>query len=192
MLILLEGCDLTGKSTLAEELSRLTGAPIAPFGPPGDAPTYSAHTTWLRTFRQSDTGLIVDRCHWSDAAYGPIYHPDNVLTASEFWRIERHFRALGAVVVFCDRDAVAIKADLQTQVEADHPEVPGIYDHIEVIVERFRTIAHLSSLPIIKYTIARLSPLPIIQYDFQKQLVTPEEIIARAKAIAGAVYRSTI
>lgn len=68
MVLLIEGVECVGKTTLAEMLARDLGADILHFGvPPENA--YEHFRDAILSARKRNTRLIVDRCHLSNRAY---------------------------------------------------------------------------------------------------------------------------
>lgn len=100
MLILLEGNDLTGKSTLAKAIAERAGLGYKHLGPPGESNTVAHHTAFFKEWLDHPLGLVLDRGHWSGWVYAD-FHPDNALSLVETLAIERLFIALGGVTIYC-------------------------------------------------------------------------------------------
>lgn len=92
MIIVLEGVDLAGKSTLARTLAEMTGLDVLHRGPPARHPLYEYETTgrW--------TG-ICDRWHLGETIYGPILRGESKLDEAGLWHTSAYLRARGALVV---------------------------------------------------------------------------------------------
>jgi hypothetical protein len=148
----LEGVDGAGKSTLAQEIHRLTDAKVSPLGPPSD-PT-SALTDCVigkygvvSAYRTAGTySLISDRLHWGSPVYGPVFRPQH--NADGWgdlgvggWRyVELLCISRGAMVVYVDVDAdVARKRVLQRG--DDYVSA----DQIAPLVKRYRDVAKQSA-----------------------------------------------
>lgn len=67
--IIIEGVDKTGKTTLANELSRIFGMPIKKFSAPKDGRAFESYADFLLNEK---TPHIIDRCYMSELAYGPV------------------------------------------------------------------------------------------------------------------------
>lgn len=95
--IVLEGADGTGKTTLAEEIMRRTGASYAHCGPP-DRP---ALEYYLQTLRSVEGPAVVDRLHLGSYCYGLAFRNTPDLTEFEEWLLEGFLWAHGALLVHC-------------------------------------------------------------------------------------------
>lgn len=101
MLILLEGCDLTGKTTLAHHIADNHGLDYFHLGPP-DTECLAHHLKFVDAWDRSDRGIVMDRGHWSGLAYGRAgYNPDNELGEHGFELVDAVMDRLGAVAVYC-------------------------------------------------------------------------------------------
>lgn len=106
-IILLEGLDKCGKSTMAADLAvRLTE-----FGPVNlvhfGTPNGDQFREYLEAIRQADAyegSTIIDRLHWSEEAYGRTYRPDRVLETASIDALDEVLRQAGGVVVWKRRD----------------------------------------------------------------------------------------
>lgn len=110
MLILIEGADLTGKTTLAGAIEKAWGLEYFHLGPPGDMPTMVHHLKWTTAFADAEKGLVIDRAHWSDHAYSPRYHPENSLGIKGFRLVDNVFLQAGAVAVHATATVEAIES----------------------------------------------------------------------------------
>lgn len=126
-LIILEGPDYAGKSTLAQELLRtwqdrssyqnMTGD-ILHVGPPSKKPDDLSLKRWatvqtselIRLMEKHDPTnpnhlIIFDRFHWGSAIYGPVYRPQNNqdnygdLGYENFMWVEQQLATHGALTV---------------------------------------------------------------------------------------------
>lgn len=100
MLILLEGADLTGKTTLAHRLENEHGLTYHHLGPP-ESEALAHHTTWIKAWQDAPVGLVMDRGHWSGLVYGPKFNVGNELGESGFRLIDQIVNRLGGLVVHC-------------------------------------------------------------------------------------------
>ena len=86
MIILIEGFDQTGKSTLARALARDLDLPLARFGVPPAIGVLQHFLTKIEVQR-SGRGLVVDRLHLSNYAYNGRLG-GGVLTAEEWSAVD--------------------------------------------------------------------------------------------------------
>jgi len=86
-IFLIEGCDRTGKTTLATRLSHDMEIPALHFGvPPDDVYSHFVNSLW--DVMQQSRNFIVDRLHLSNRAYNGV-HGGGVLSPSEWFEIDR-------------------------------------------------------------------------------------------------------
>lgn len=101
MIIILEGPDGSGKTTLAQQLSRQTGYPIIHRSQPKtEEEKKNMMGEYLQTIR-SNKNAIFDRCWYSEMAYGPVMRDKTVITYPEMYSLERMLAKSGALIVYC-------------------------------------------------------------------------------------------
>lgn len=106
MLIIIEGVDLSGKTTLAEELQRLTGGQLMHKSQPVgtwaeeyvDPLKYYVPTGW--SANDPKQHIICDRWHLGELVYGPLYRDGTILGESELRATEWFLQEKGAIVVY--------------------------------------------------------------------------------------------
>lgn len=104
MLVILEGPDGAGKSTLAEELQRrLPGAEYVHHGPYLGASPRELSAVFMASMKPAFTAdLIMDRCWLSEPIYASVFRKSESRISSVHKRmLERTALALNAVVVLC-------------------------------------------------------------------------------------------
>ena len=150
MLILVEGNDLTGKTTLAKKIAEVTKLKYKHLGPPGDTPTMAHHSAYIGEWCVEPLGMVLDRGHWSGAVYGWAgFNPNNVFPKGGFAALELIFRELGGVVVYC---------------KASSSEIFSRWGRGEDLIEKsdvdnlntlFDKVRGISSAPVVQYRIGR-------------------------------------
>jgi hypothetical protein len=106
--VILEGPDGTGKTTLANEIIRRTGASYIHCGPP-DKPALGFYLDKLRSVKGP---AVVDRLHVGSYCYGIAFRYAPDLTEFENWLIEGFLYAHGAQLVYCDTPAAVVDQNL--------------------------------------------------------------------------------
>lgn len=121
--LIIEGCDGTGKSTLAErcvEAAQALGTynvrhehyGVPKYDPESDLSigrqAMNQLLERLTDFRFATDFLVIDRFHWGEPVYAPVFRADScvdplfgTLHFAEFWFVEEWLRSVGAVVAYC-------------------------------------------------------------------------------------------
>jgi hypothetical protein len=122
LLIVLEGVDCTGKTTLAEELRRRTQGTVIHTGQPTSEPIVEYETP-LRDYdpRRRET-VILDRWHLGEHVWPTIFQRDTDLDLAVARHLELFMRSRGAAYVYCERDPEHLRRDLVKFDEPLHPE----------------------------------------------------------------------
>jgi len=106
-IIVCEGADGTGKTTLARILEQ-RGFKYTHNGPPPEGVTLFEHyTQQLLDARGRD--VVFDRLHVGELIYGPVMRGKSLITVEELRLLNRLLFSLGAKIIFCDTDATAIE-----------------------------------------------------------------------------------
>lgn len=98
MLILLEGPELAGKTTLAERLRDEHGFTVLHRGPPQVHPLLEYERT-LELEEESDAHIVLDRWHVGELIYGPLLRGASSIDAAMTKHIDLFLQARGCVVV---------------------------------------------------------------------------------------------
>jgi thymidylate kinase len=107
LVIVLEGCDGAGKSTLAKMLCDTLGYEYHHEGPPpADMAPIARYGGLLEAYRwaihrRQIKGVVLDRFALGERVYGPIYRNNERLSADEWKLIRRQLRAADALHVIC-------------------------------------------------------------------------------------------
>lgn len=138
MLIVFEGPDGAGKSTLAEAVRKKTHAMNVHCGPPVNG---QAKQNWERMASQASASnpLVFDRLHWGDYAYRHYRGDDGELgldgiTAFDEWLVRR-----GALIVLITADADVLKRRLELLGDEDYinlDDLPSIVADYELMYKR--------------------------------------------------------
>lgn len=147
MIIIIEGVDCTGKSTLANELaarSRADGDDVTQIhmGVPEDDPMIEYEFS-LSGYR-AGTGktIICDRWHLGADVYGPLKRLDDGLKDAVRWHIEAFLRARGAFLVLARPTSTEEHLSLMNARGEDYIS----NDEAILVADAFDVVASRSSL----------------------------------------------
>lgn len=104
MLVIIEGCDKSGKTTLAKKLSDKLKWPICHFSAPGDDPAEE-----YAKFAKQQGDFICDRFFVGELVYGPLLRNKNSMSSLEIKTIERICRLNGNLLIHMDLDYSVIE-----------------------------------------------------------------------------------
>lgn len=138
MIILFEGPDGTGKSTLADAVYRKTSATATHSGPPPRGLAYATFSAVIDFAETSPAPTVMDRLHWGDVPYGYVHRGDAELELRGILDMNARLDELGAVIVYVRADADVINARITARGGADSkwedPElmhrIVGLYDEV--------------------------------------------------------------
>lgn len=141
MWIGLEGCDGTGKSTLAESIAeRLEGAQIVHRGPP-ERDILNEYALDVEDYRAGEgKHFVADRWHLGELIYGPLYR-DTPPDVAKFRWIELFLASRGATFAVVTNPLEVIRARLAARGEDFLKE-----HHVEQVNNEFVFAAKTSSL----------------------------------------------
>lgn len=131
MIIILEGCDGVGKTTLADRLhEQLPFAWRMSQGPLKDDP-YRVYEEGLAVW-DGVTPIICDRWHLGELVYGPMYRGESQVDEVGRWHIEAFLQARGASQLILGLPVNVIKDRLRSR--GDDMVTP---DQVDEIVRRY-------------------------------------------------------
>jgi len=136
--VVIEGCDKTGKSSLAAALRDALGWPVVrssqTTGP--DA----ALQEYLDVLEHQKGHFIADRFHLGESVYGPIYRGTPRLDPSAVWLIEERLLDRGCLLVLMEDDPEALVSRFRELDEgfAWEGDVPDLLARFDVEWRRSR------------------------------------------------------
>lgn len=133
-MIIVEGCDNTGKSTLVkqlcEEMPELVYVPHGP-RPPVSAESYYKELVDILN-RPDNSRVIVDRFLLSELVYGPILRDKVILDEKQLSYINKLLTIKKPFIIICNRPTSRI---LETFSERD--QLDGVRNKVEDIQVKF-------------------------------------------------------
>jgi len=150
-LIILEGADLAGKSTLAADLRREFNGPTKLFRqgpPPADVPIRDVYELPWRSYTPNPLKLTVcDRWHLGEMVYGPLLRGESRLTLVERFHLELYLASLGAVLVHVQ----APEADLRQRYRTRGDRLVS-EEQVLRVAATYRALLGSSALPVLHAT----------------------------------------
>lgn len=142
MLVVLEGVDGSGKSSLADAIAReiqdRTGEPVEQHhhGPLERDPVDEYVFDIQDYFPGSGRHLVIDRLHWGELVYGPIYRDKSAVSEAQFRWIELWLQSRGAAIFHVTQPLEVIQRRLAARGEDFlRPE------HVKHVLSGFAAVA---------------------------------------------------
>lgn len=154
MLIMLEGLDRTGKTTLANAIAKRLGAPVIhKSAPTGD--WFIEYVAPLAGY-QPGLDLVLDRWHWGEMVWPTVFGRDVSMPLSGFRYVDAMMTKLGGVAVLGTGDLDAVWQDA---VAADEPiaKLPNGQRQFANAHRLFNRVAGISTLPVFEYDYRSMS-----------------------------------
>jgi len=155
MLIILEGPDGVGKTTLAEKLRSLilkvdprSTVCVLRKGPPTSHPLDEYLTPLLNYRPNQGLHLILDRWHIGEWVYPRLSYRNSQLDNAVYWYLNQWIRRLGGLLVYCHTDAARAEQIYRERSSTHYFEQPGVYEKAELL---FTQALNLAELPQVTY-----------------------------------------
>lgn len=101
MIIILEGPDGAGKSTLAEKISKQTGYRLLHRSQPKTEDDKRLMMEEYMRVIESGENCVFDRAWYSEMVYGPIMRNESIISYPDMYRLERMLAHRGALIIYC-------------------------------------------------------------------------------------------
>jgi len=117
MILIIEGPDGSGKTTLAEYLSKQMGFPIKHrSNPKTEEEKREMMQSYIDDIKNSNN-IIWDRCFYSEMVYGPVMRDKSYITKYQMLDLEQMLLKAGALVIYCTDDTLELWERCQTRGE---------------------------------------------------------------------------
>lgn len=148
MIIILEGPDGSGKTTLANQLSRQTGYPIVHrVKPETEEEKQQMLDEYVKAIR-TNKNIIFDRCWYSEMAYGPVMRDKTYISYPGMYELERRLSRVGALLIYC----TGSKTMLWDRCKQRGEEYITAWENFSAICDNFDTIMTVPHLiPVVRY-----------------------------------------
>lgn len=148
MVIILEGPDGGGKTTLATKLSLMTGYKVKHYSYPKDQDEADAMFLGYCDDFVGASNIIVDRCWYSDLAYGPVMRGRATITYPQMYELEKMIAKRGGIIIYC----TDTKAALWQRISKRGDDFIHDREKFNTICDNYETlfgVPHI--LPVVKY-----------------------------------------
>jgi len=149
MIIIIEGIDGSGKTTLANQLSKQTGYPIVCRKQPKDADEKVRMMGEYLQFIKSNKNVILDRCWYSEMVYGPVMRDASVISYPQMYDLEQLLAKNGALLIYCTGPEAALWQRCQKRGEdyiTSRDDYKAIYNGYKELIDG---VPHI--IPVVKY-----------------------------------------
>jgi thymidylate kinase len=150
MIYILEGNEGTGKTTLAEYLSKITGFEIKHrSNPKSEQERVEMYKSYYDDIMSSNN-IIWDRAFYSEMVYGPIKRDQSYINVAQMHEFETMLAKKGALLIYCMAHAGTSFKRAERRGESyvtsyeEHKLINAEYEHL-------MSMPH--SIPIVKYEV---------------------------------------
>jgi thymidylate kinase len=143
--VIVEGCDGTGKTTLAERIVTEYDATYQHVGPPREDMTPFAEHVMYALSTDDAARTVFDRFHLGTFAYGPVFRPEHDADGigdfrREDWDLFERIIRPHCLLVLCDPGWSTIERWWTTREEGrGFPEYEEDLEKLRTVYRRFRT-----------------------------------------------------
>lgn len=148
MIFILEGPDGSGKTTLANQLSKQTGYKVIHrVQPKTDEEKTRMMNEYVRTIR-TRKNMIFDRSWYSEMVYGPVMRDASVIGYPQMYDIERQLMKAGAMIIYCTDSTEALWSRCQERGE-DYIKDKATFNKICDGFDQLFSVPHY--IPVVTY-----------------------------------------
>jgi len=150
VIIMLEGLDRTGKTTLGQALANTLDAPLIHKSKPVQP---DALTEYLAPFAGYGDGLdlVLDRWHWGEMVWPRVFGRRAIMRDRDFRYVDQVLRNLGAVAVFCTGELTEVWKRMLRSPEEPIFDFSDAYDRFAVAAGLFESVAKKSVMHVVRY-----------------------------------------
>lgn len=162
MLIFIEGCDRTGKSTIAEMIAKNTFSKVVHCSKPKTSDPFNEYLEMLLSYRDCQT-MVFDRGYLGEFVYSQLWRDGCKITPEQFHILDKVALSKRAVVIHAFADSATILKRCE-QVGEDLLKP----DQVSRCLSLFQEIIGHTLLPVYKYPSHSIKPEEFIEDFFGK------------------------
>lgn len=148
MIIIVEGPDGGGKSTLAQTISRQTGYTIEHRSKPQTEEEKALMMGEYVQLAKSGRNVILDRCWYSEMVYGKVMRDQSYIDYPQMYELERLLAKNGALIIYC----TGPKAALWKRCTSRGEDYITCRDDFTAICEEYDKLMEVPHyIPVVKY-----------------------------------------
>lgn len=148
MIIIVEGPDGSGKTTLAEKIARQSGYTLLHRSQPkSEEEKRNMMAEYLHVIK-SGKNVVMDRCWYSEMVYGPIMRDATCIDYPEMYELERLLCKKGAILIYCTDAPEVLWSRCQRRGE-DYILDFSTHEAICKAYDKLMNVPHL--IPVVKY-----------------------------------------
>jgi len=137
MIIIIEGPDGGGKTTLANKIHQQSNYPIIHRSKPENQDEKDMMAEmYIETIKRYKNAIF-DRCWYSELAYGPVMRDTSVISIHQMYAFEKRLTKVGALLIYCTGSKRELWARCKRRGEdyiVDKDKFNQIYDKFEEIM----------------------------------------------------------
>jgi len=148
MIIIIEGPDGSGKTTLAQKLSKQTKYKIVHMSQPKTEDEKKQMLGQYLQIIRLNKNLIFDRCWYSEMAYGPVMRKESIISFIDMYVLEEALAKAGAIIIY----ATGSKAALWQHCQKRGEDYVTARDDFNAICDNFDSIMNVPHhIPVVRY-----------------------------------------
>lgn len=158
MIVIIEGPDGAGKTTLARAIQQDTGWQYIHANAPAAHPLIE----YTAPLSDSTKSFVLDRWHLGEMVYGPLHRGGSRLSPEQFVAVEQFLDERGAVVVLCNGTVAELSKHLYMRGDKPHAT-------LAMEARGFDKIASTTWLPVLKSPcLLPVSPAEVIKFASER------------------------
>ena len=152
MLIVIEGCDGVGKTTLVEMLvEALANSESSLVVEHRGVPERSVHDEYVGSIDHYQAGqgadVVCDRWHWGELVYGPLYRGKSLLGRPGRKIVDDALITRGAIIVYMTQDRDTLYERLYRE---EGRETYLRREDVADVLQRYEAVAAESAVPVVE------------------------------------------